>query len=281
MHEMRILLKIEFKRLLKSKMLYISLLIGIIITMGAFVDKAVPHMDILNGYNGNVASYPFSVFNSWMGMFIGFDPFATAYVYVCMLICSLPYCGLFVRDNNNQYILQYYSRASKNKVNSAKFIVTFVSGGLIVLIPVVVNLLATMMFIPALLPVENGLFIASGKSIMSCLFVNKPFVYTFIYLLQFFIYGGAFSVVSLAVSFIFDNYFLVLISQFVSYYAVGVISTVLKNLFGFYTFNPMALISPSYILMDIGLIGFILEPIIIILLSGLIFFKKGAQNEVL
>ncbi len=281
MHEMRILLKIEFKRLLKSKMLYISLLIGIIITMGAFVDKAVPHMDILNGYNGNVASYPFSVFNSWMGMFIGFGPFATAYVYVCMLICSLPYCGLFVRDNNNQYILQYYSRASKNKVNSAKFIVTFVSGGLIVLIPVVVNLLATMMFIPALLPVENGLFIASGKSIMSCLFVNKPFVYTFIYLLQFFIYGGAFSVVSLAVSFIFDNYFLVLISPFVSYYAVGVISTVLKNLFGFYTFNPMALISPSYILMDIGLIGFILEPIIIILLSGLIFFKKGAQNEVL
>lgn len=138
-----------------------------------------------------------------------------------------------------------------------------------------------MMFIPALLPVENGLFIASGKSIMSCLFVNKPFVYTFIYLLQFFIYGGAFSVVSLAVSFIFDNYFLVLISPFVSYYAVGVISTVLKNLFGFYTFNPMALISPSYILMDIGLIGFILEPIIIILLSGLIFFKKGAQNEVL
>lgn len=59
MHEMRILLKIEFKRLLKNKMLYISLLIGIIITMGAFVDKAVPHMDILNGYNGNVASYPF------------------------------------------------------------------------------------------------------------------------------------------------------------------------------------------------------------------------------
>ena len=116
---------------------------------------------------------------------------------------------------------------------------------------------------------------------MSCLFVNKPFVYTFIYLLPFFIYGGAFSVVSLAVSFIFDNYFLVLISPFVSYYAVGVISTVLKNLFGFYTFNPMALISPSYILMDIGLIGFILEPINIILLSGLIFFKKGAQNEVL
>lgn len=33
--------------------------------------------------------------------------------------------------------------------------------------------------------------------------------------------------------------------------------------------------------MDIGLIGFILEPIIIILLSGFIFFRKGAQNEVL
>ena len=205
MHEMRILLKIEFKRLLKSKMLYISKLIGIIITMGAFVDKAVPHMDILNGYNGNVASYPISVLYSWMGMFIGYDKFETAYVYVCMLICSLPYCGLFVRDNNNQYILQYYSRASKYNVNSAKFIVTFVSGGFIVLIPVVVNLLATMMFIPALLPVENGLFIASGKSIMSCLFVNKPFDNTFIYLLKLYINGGTFSVVSVAIFFFFNK----------------------------------------------------------------------------
>ena len=279
MHEMRILLKIEFKRLLKSKMLYISLLIGIIITMGAFVDKAVPHMDILNGYNGNVASYPFSVFNSWMGMFIGFDPFATAYVYVCMLLCSLPYCGLFVRDNNNQYILQYYSRASKNKVNSAKFIVTFVSGGLIVLIPVVVNLLATMMFIPALKPIENGMFIGAGMTILSRLYYDNAFVYVAIYMVQFFIYGGAFSVIALAFSYFFDNSFLVMLSPFVAFFGLGVISTLCRRLFGLITFNPNVLMAPSHLLYDIEIIPFICEPIVITLISAYIFFRKGRNNE--
>lgn len=281
MHELNVLLKIEFKRLFKNKLFYISLFIGVVLATGSFINKVIPHMDILNGFDGSVASYPFSVFNSWMGIFIGFDPFATAYVYVCMLFCALPYCGNFSRDNHNQYILQYYSRASRNKVHAARFITTFVSGGMLVLLPVLMNLIATMMCVPALSPVENGLFIGSGKSFMGCLFYNHTFVYIIIYIVQFFVYGGAFSVVSLAVAFLFDNAFLVMISPFIAYYGVGVLSTVGKNIFGLYTFNPMSYISPSNVLMDNGLIGFILEPLIIILVSGVIFFWKGAANEVL
>jgi len=166
-------------------------------------------------------------------------------------------------------------------VHAARFITTFVSGGMIVLLPVLMNLIATMMCVPALSPVENGLFIGSGKSFMGCLFYNHTFVYIIIYLVQFFVYGGAFSVVSLAVAFLFDNAFLVMISPFIAYYGVGVLSTVGKNIFGLYTFNPMSYISPSNVLMDNGLIGFILEPLIIILVSGVIFFWKGAANEVL
>ena len=54
--------------------------------------------------------------------------------------------------------------ASRNKVHAARFITTFVSGGMLVLLPVLMNLIATMMCVPALSPVENGLFIGSGKS---------------------------------------------------------------------------------------------------------------------
>ena len=64
-------------------------------------------------------------------------------------------------------------------------------------------------------------------------------------------------------------------------YDTNWMSTVGKNIFGLYTFNPMSYISPSNVLMDNGLIGFILEPLIIILVSGVIFFWKGAANEVL
>ena len=85
------LLLIEFRRVFKSKLFYISLTIGIILVTGAFINEAVPHMDILYAFDGSAASYPFSVFNSWIGNWMGYEPFATSYLYVCILLASLPY----------------------------------------------------------------------------------------------------------------------------------------------------------------------------------------------
>ena len=84
-----------------------------------------------------------------------------------------------------------------------------------------------------------------------------------------------------AVSFTFNNVFLVIVSPFVAYYGVGVISTLSKNYLGITSFNPMVYLSPSYLLPNKALIGFILEPLIIIGVSMLIFFRKGAENEAL
>ena len=224
MHELNILLKIEFRRAFKNKLFAASIVIGLALAAGAFIQTVVPHIDVLGGYDGSVASYPHSVFTSWMGIGIGYDIWATVYLYVCILLAALPYCSTFVKDNNSQYILQYYSRISKNRLHIAKFITTFVVGGLIVVIPLLVNLIATMMFVPALKPIENGLFMGNGSSFMNVLFVKHTFIYTFIYIVQFFIYGGAFCVIALASSYIFNNSFLVMLMPFVTFYGLGVVS---------------------------------------------------------
>ena len=234
----------------------------------------------LGGYDGSVASYPHSVFTSWMGIGIGYDIWATVYLYVCILLAALPYCSTFVKDNNSQYILQYYSRISKNRLHIAKFITTFVVGGLIVVIPLLVNLIATMMFVPALKPIENGLFMGNGSSFMNALFVRHTFIYTIVYILQYFIYGGAFSVIALAASYIFSNSFLVMLTPFVVFYGLGVVSNMLRNMFGTESFNPMRLLA-SNMLSDKQLAAYILEPVIITVISGIIFFVKGADNEAL
>lgn len=116
---------------------------------------------------------------------MGYEPFATSYLYVCILLASLPYCHTFSKDNKNQYILQYYCRIDKNKVHLAKFITTYVTGGMIVFIPVFLNLIMTMMFIPALKPIENGMFIGAGMTILSRLYYDNAFVYVAIYMVQF------------------------------------------------------------------------------------------------
>lgn len=281
MHSFKILLGIEFRRAFRNKIFFICLTIGIAISIGSFVNVTVPHMDVLKGFTGGIATYPFSVYNSWMGSYIGYEPFATSYIYVCMLFSALPYCGYFVKDNKNQYILQYYSRISKNMVHAAKFIVTFIVGGLLVFLPVFLNLVATMMFIPILPPVENGLFISTGSSIMANMFCDHTLIYTFIFLIQFFVYGGAFSVVSLAVSYYFNNVFLVVVSPFVAYYGVGVLSTLTMNYLRIPSFNPMMYLSPSHIILNEALLGFIIEPLIITGISLLIFFREGTKNEAL
>ena len=280
MHELNILLKIEFRRAFKNKLFAASIVIGLALAAGAFIQTVVPHIDVLGGYDGSVASYPHSVFTSWMGIGIGYDIWATVYLYVCILLAALPYCSTFVKDNNSQYILQYYSRISKNRLHIAKFITTFVVGGLIVVIPLLVNLIATMMFVPALKPIENGLFMGNGSSFMNVLFVKHTFIYTFIYIVQFFIYGGAFCVIALASSYIFNNSFLVMLMPFVTFYGLGVVSNMLRNMFGMDSFNPMRLLA-SNTLSDKQLAAYILEPIIITVISGIIFFVKGADNEAL
>ena len=228
MHELNILLKIEFRRAFKNKLFAASIVIGLALAAGAFIQTVVPHIDVLGGYDGSVASYPHSVFTSWM----------------------------------------------------AKFITTFVVGGLIVVIPLLVNLIATMMFVPALKPIENGLFMGNGSSFMNVLFVKHTFIYTFIYIVQFFIYGGAFCVIALASSYIFNNSFLVMLMPFVTFYGLGVVSNMLRNMFGMDSFNPMRLLA-SNMLSDKQLAAYILEPIIITVISGIIFFVKGADNEAL
>lgn len=280
MHDIKVLLKIEFKRLFKSRLLYISLIIGTALAAGSFVNYVVPCFNVLKGFTGGM-TFPFSVFNRWMGSAMGKEPFSTAYVYVCMLLAALPYCGLFVKDNKNQYILQYYSRVSRKSVHVSRFITTFISGGMIVFIPVLLNFMMTTMFLPALNPVENGEFLNRGLSFMADLYCNHIFIYTFIYMIQMFLYGGAFSVISLAVSFFLDNSFLTVKTPFVGFYGIGVISTICKNLFGTYSFSPMSIMCPSHLIMDQSLFAFIMEPVLVTLISGIVFFVKGADNEAL
>jgi hypothetical protein len=86
MHDLRILLRIEFKRAFKSKAFYICLAIGIALAAGSFINKAVPHMDVLKGFTGNAASYPFSVYNSWMGNLLDMSRLQQhIYMYACFI----------------------------------------------------------------------------------------------------------------------------------------------------------------------------------------------------
>lgn len=85
MHDIKVLLKIEFKRLFKSRLLYISLIIGTALAAGSFVNYVVPCFNVLKGFTGGM-TFPFSVFNRWMGSAMGKSHFLQhMYMYACYL----------------------------------------------------------------------------------------------------------------------------------------------------------------------------------------------------
>ena len=47
MHELNILLKIEFRRAFKNKLFAASIVIGLALAAGAFIQTVVPHIDVL------------------------------------------------------------------------------------------------------------------------------------------------------------------------------------------------------------------------------------------
>ena len=90
---------------------------------------------------------------------------------------------------------------TKNKVHLAKFITTYVTGGMIVFIPVFLNLIMTMMFIPALKPIENGMFIGAGNYLYCQDYIMIMHLYMLLYIWFSFLYmAELFSVIALAFS---------------------------------------------------------------------------------
>ncbi|MGN0316777.1 MAG: hypothetical protein ACI4E1_02465 [Lachnospira sp.] len=275
------LIKIELKRVLKSKLLYISLLIGLVFAFGSFAYRCLLVTEKLDPSMVSVQGYPMSVFNSWMGLRMGIDAMATTYIYICMLIASMAYCGVLSSDMQSHYINQYYVRISKVKILMSRFIVTFISGGILVVIPLIVNLIATMTVVPALNPVYNGLFVLDGSCFFADIFFNAPMLYVFLYIFMFFLYGGAFCVISLVTSYIFDNSFLVILSPFVAYYGLGIVSSLCFRILGTNKFDPVYLLSPTTQLDATGALIMFIEPVIITAICLIAFLSKGERDEAL
>ena len=68
-------IKIEYERAIRSKTLWVALIIGLIISIAQFVVEVVPEAkDPLQFFQGTFQCYPKSVFNHWLG-----GSFADAY----------------------------------------------------------------------------------------------------------------------------------------------------------------------------------------------------------
>lgn len=240
---MRKYLKIELRRLVKSPALYIALAIGCVITVSHVIQFAIDKTKAneLELFLENAFWYPHSVFNSIMGL-SSFDWQTTAFIAIAPLLAAIPFGNSYFIDIKSGYIKNLYTRAKKSDYLKAKYMSTFISGVMVIGVPMLVNLMLCMMLVPILTPISgSGLFPVLDGSMWVDLYYAHPFIYLFGFILINSLFGGLYACLTLAGSYIIGNKFLVQLFP----YIIITIGEMFLSVLNLNRFSPSILLNMS------------------------------------
>ncbi len=273
------MIKMEFERAFRSKTMTISLLVGLAIVLVQYFFVSFPYRnDILTYYSGSVGTYPISAFKLWIEL-DSVHPYLSIYLTLFPFLAVLPYGLSYFFDLKSGYVKEIYARIDRKAYLWAKFLAVFVSGGVVVLLPVLLNLFLHLMTFPALNPIATSGFYLCAVQLYADIYYTNPVLFFAIYMVMYFIYGGAFACVGLAVSKLFDYSFFVLISPFVIYYGMGILSPYLKN-------SYVKTTNPVYLLMmgqpgGVTALSFYGTPIFILAVVLIVYFWRSKHYDIL
>lgn len=246
--KMKALLKIEFVRIFRSKQFLCALLIGCTITVIQFLSFALPCIEYLDSFDKD-ASF-FVLPHTWLEKWIGGELVsAWSYLYylVIPIIAVLPNSMSLFSDRKSGYYIQIESRNKKRLYYFAKYISTFISSGIAVIIPLILNLLLSAAVLPSIASdPSTGTAMIGTYSMWSEFYYAHPFIYTFIYLFIDFLFSGLFGIFGLAIGRYSENNFLTFMSPFILYFVTFTITTSLNTAENNITkFSPFYYLSPA------------------------------------
>lgn len=230
--------KIELCRAFKNKRFYLALSIGMII-VGIHMFTWLPELVSANKYIKN--NFPYNAYFGWIcGNEIPWQPYL--YFILLPLIATLPYGYSMFEDRKSAFMKQIIIRCGKKDYYKAKFIAVFLSGGTAVVIPLLINLMVTLMFLPSFCPdPSEGRYWIGNSTMLSGLFYSHPNIYISIYLMIDFIFAGLLANIALVVSELTEH-------RFVSEIAPLFVYVFVDSIFGLnnkYYFQPVYFLTGS------------------------------------
>lgn len=261
------MIRMEIKRILKRKSLYVALFVGIVIaSLEAFSNNHIKlgfedFSDFSNGAYNNLLLYNRGKYMRMLQM-------------VFPLIVTIGFADAYLEDVKSGFIKNIITRYDKKKYLINRFLVNFVVSGLIISIPLIVNYMIYASFIPS---IEPKIFFSSPvlepSDFLPGIFFKWPLLHMFIRIFLLFMYGGTFSSIALASSIYFTNRYVITILPFIFYIGMDVIISMTLS----YKYSPMIfLFNPfGYNYM------FIAIPLILIIACFSIFIIGGMKNELI
>ena len=221
---MKSLWKNELKRMLCEKDFRITMVLGCGVAVWHFVQYVYcAEMFALE--------VPENAYVCWMGA-SAYRMQSYWYYMIFPLLAVLPYVGSWYEDYHSGYVKSVLLRCDRRSYFTVKGVVMFLSGGLGVTVPLLLNFLLTATRRPLLYPDP---FIAIGPQsycIGSELYYTRPMLYTLLYLMFDFVAGGLIAIGAMLLCTRVNYKFVALILPYGIFYLLNCLGTVLgTNIF--------------------------------------------------
>ena len=280
----RRLVRMELWRMFHSKSFWATLLISLCIvlldiytnwSLVTAYDSAY-HSANRNGFQG------ISLFVRWIN--INMDTLGYAwFFFLYPLIAVLPYGWSLCLDKNSGYIKHIYIRTSRQKYFWGKWFTSIIGAGLVVGIPLFLDLMINALVSPTCLPLVTSLATPMWQGdFFSTIYFTAPWIHSIICLITNFMWGCTIATITFAASYYFRKISLCVLLPQILFVLIDFIieETAVPSTQRKLTLSPLQLLHVSTL--DSNPEKLVFGMIFAILgISLIIAWKKGHRDEVL
>lgn len=242
----------ELKRAILNPYFILICLYGIVIALLHCGQKAFEYSTFISavreyGTVENVKVNPctpvYNAFTSWIGCDSS-SKYSKLLFFIFPLLAALPYSW--------SYCYNYKKEKNKNECyipNSHQYLAVFISSGLTLAIPLLINFLSILLFIPVIFPdsiydIYYGFF---SNEFMSYIFYVNPYLYILIFIILCFVFSGLLGCLGFSFSTLIRSRILAIASPFIVTIATEYIKRYIgeKNDVTITEFSPMSFLFPA------------------------------------
>lgn len=234
---------------------------------------------ILARMGGNPMRQAFGLYNSWIGgegNSLGF----TLFFALLPFLAALPYGWSYQAEIKSGYAKQVQLRAGRHGYLLAKGAAAFLSGGTVILLPLVINFIAVACFVPAVCPTIQFIiyYPMHYGAIASELYFTHPFLFVLMYLCIDFVFAGLFALVATAAGCLSGKRVAAVLTPFLLVMLLQYLRTFLYGRY-YKEISPMYFLHASSIQNVADPWIMLAEGLILLLVSGGILYWKGIRRE--
>lgn len=271
------LIKMEFKRVFHSKMFYLSLGIGLLITTLQWIEVGLPMAaNIVDGYIPSEVSTPYSAFESFFGLAGPPLVYRQIYYTIAPILAVMAHAVTLCGDKASGYVKNLYIRSKRQDYYTAKYIVSGIAGGIAVTAPIAANFLWNLMMLPAIEPMASMAIYPYGIGLWSDVLYTNPYLFILLYILLIFFYQFIFVNVALILSRRVTNRFLVVILPFLLNYFFHMLVVNIRK----YRLSPIVIFDMTNI-RSFEFREVFAEGVLLVAVTSLLYFWQVKKDEAL